>query len=35
VTLANGFAYQTTGYSSYGSGMAGNVFIAFAPATPK
>ncbi|MFN8625693.1 MAG: PQQ-binding-like beta-propeller repeat protein [Candidatus Binatia bacterium] len=32
VTLAHGFAYQTTGYSSFGSGMAGNVFIAFTPA---
>jgi len=35
VTLATGFAYQTTGYCAFGSGMAGNVFIAFAPAKQK
>ncbi|MBZ5539992.1 MAG: PQQ-binding-like beta-propeller repeat protein [Acidobacteriia bacterium] len=35
VTLANGFVYQTAGYAAYGLGMAGNVFLAFAPAAPK
>lgn len=35
VTLVNGFVYQTAGYAYGGLGMAGNVFLAFAPARPK
>jgi polyvinyl alcohol dehydrogenase (cytochrome) len=34
-TIAHGYLYQNSGYSSYGLGMPGNVLLAFAPAGQK